>query len=186
MPLVLGFAGLLGMFVLLTSALTDASLGDILAGRGDDLYRERKGDHAKRMTGASQAIDAGVAAVATPAPATGAKSTVPDREWNPYRKPIATWIVPILDWAHAHGWSGVVTSGERTPAEQLKAAGDYGLQHYPDGPLASNHVKGNSGAVDVTQPEQLANVLKGWRGVRKLVWGGPVIDDRVHFSANGH
>lgn len=103
--------------------------------------------------------------------------------------PVASWIVPILQWARAHGWRGVVTSGYRTPSEQLRAAEGYGLEHYgAGGPLGSNHVGyiWPEGAVDVTHPEELATVLRGYPGSPKLVWGGPTIGDRVHFSSNGH
>ena len=57
----------------------------------------------------------------------------------------------------------------------------------PERPCASDHVGADHprGAVDVTNPEQLAEVLKNSPKTPKLVWGGPVINDRVHFSANG-
>lgn len=102
---------------------------------------------------------------------------------------IASWIIPILRWAMRHGWHGTVTSGYRTPAQQMAAATAYGLSHYgPGGPLASNHVRlaYPGGAVDVTNPAQLAAVLRGYHGAHRLVWGGPVIGDYVHFSATGH
>lgn len=104
-------------------------------------------------------------------------------------KPVANWIIPDLRWARAHGWTGSVTSGFRTDAQQMAAARGYGLQHYgPGGPLASNHTKTAwpGGAVDVTGAAQLAAVLRGYHGAHNLVWGGPVIGDYVHFSATGH
>src|SRR5262249_11408421 len=42
---------------------------------------------------------------------------IPQAPWNPQLRPIAGWIVPILQWAFEHGWTGVVTSGYRTYAE---------------------------------------------------------------------
>ena len=110
-------------------------------------------------------------------------------------KPVAAWIVPSLRWARDHGWTGTVTSGFRTCAHQMEVAAEFaaskGLtvaQVYPNGPCASNHVGADHprGAVDVSNPEQLAEVLKNSPKTPKLVWGGPVINDRVHFSANGH
>ncbi len=104
--------------------------------------------------------------------------------WNPRAKPIADWIVPILEWAHANGWSGTVTSGYRTYYEQaqLNAAGAYSA---PAG--VSNHETSTypGGAVDVTEPAQLITVLRGYTGPLKLVGGvlGPV--DPEHFSATG-
>jgi hypothetical protein len=102
--------------------------------------------------------------------------------------PVAAWIVPILAWAVDHGWAGQVTSGYRTPAEQLAAAQHYGLEHYPEGPLASNHVRVGypGGAVDVTLAAQLNEILKRYPDTPTLVWAGPTIGDWVHFSANGH
>lgn len=102
--------------------------------------------------------------------------------------PVASWIIPILTWARIHGWRGVVSSGYRTPDEQMRAATHYGLYHYgPAGPLGSNHVgyRYPKGAVDVTEPEQLYNVLRGYPGTPNLKWGGLVIEDAVHFSATG-
>lgn len=106
-------------------------------------------------------------------------------------KRVANWIAVELQWARRHGWHGRVTSGIRTRSEQLSAAKSYGLEHYPNGPLASNHYEGNGveyphGAVDVTLPEQLASVLRRYPGGSRLIWAGPVIGDTVHFSANGH
>lgn len=103
--------------------------------------------------------------------------------------PVAAWIVPILKWARANGWKGQVTSGYRTFAQQESAASNYGLQHYgAGGPQASNHRRTAypGGAVDVTRPEELNSVLQHYPGHPTLVWGGPVMGDTVHFSANGH
>jgi hypothetical protein len=108
---------------------------------------------------------------------------------------VAAWIVPSLKWAREHGWTGHVTSGFRSCAHQKEVAAEFAAsihktvaQVYPHGPCASNHV-GQAhprGAVDVTEPEQLDRVLRNSPKSPKLVWGGPVINDRVHFSANGH
>jgi hypothetical protein len=108
---------------------------------------------------------------------------------------VAAWMAPSLRWARAHGWSGRVVSGFRTCEHQKAVAQRYAAEHgmtvaeaYPNGPCASNHV-GQAhprGAVDVTEPEELARVLRDNPHQPPLVWGGPVIDDRVHFSATGH
>jgi hypothetical protein len=108
----------------------------------------------------------------------------PETAWDPRSKPIASWIVPILEWAARHGWGGSVTSGYRTLYEQaqLNAAGAFSA---PAG--LSNHetTKYPGGAVDVTAPGQLLTVLRGYRGTPKLIGGvlGPV--DPEHFSATG-
>ena len=108
----------------------------------------------------------------------------PETAWNPRSKPIADWIIPILEWASSHGWAGTVTSGYRTYFEQaqLNAAGAYSAQAG-----LSNHetTKYPGGAVDVTNPSQLIAVLRSYPGPVKLVGGvlGPV--DPEHFSATG-
>jgi hypothetical protein len=113
-----------------------------------------------------------------------AEAQTPETVWNPRLKPIADWIIPILEWAHEHGWTGTVTSGYRTFYEQaqLNAAGAYSAQAG-----LSNHetTKYPGGAVDVTNSSQLIAVLRGYAGPVKLVGGvlGPI--DPEHFSATG-
>lgn len=117
-------------------------------------------------------------------------TVVATASWNPSRKPVATWIVPILQWAAQHGWKGQVTSGYRTDAEQMKAATAFGLSRYgPGGPLASNHCGDQTypkGAVDVTGGPELLTVLKDYTGTPTLKWGGDSIEDAVHYSATGN
>jgi hypothetical protein len=113
-----------------------------------------------------------------------AGAVTPITPWNPRSKPLAAWIVPVLEWAYEHGWHGGVTSGYRTYFEQaqLNAAG---LFSAPAG--LSNHetTEYPGGAVDVTAPGQLLVVLGGYTGPRRLVGGvlGPA--DPEHFSATG-
>ena len=112
------------------------------------------------------------------------QAEVPEAPWNPRSKEIAGWIIPVLQWASEHGWGGTVTSGYRTFYEQaqLNAAGAFSA---PAG--LSNHETTvyPGGAVDVTSPSQLINVLRAYPGPLKLVGGvlGPV--DPEHFSATG-
>lgn len=99
-------------------------------------------------------------------------------------KPVVAWVVPILKAARKTGlWKGAVSSGERTKQEQLGAAKRYGLQHYPNGPLASNHVVGRDGAVDVSDPEGLKRALAKL-GITGLKSSMP--EDPVHFSRAGY
>jgi hypothetical protein len=112
------------------------------------------------------------------------ETATPEAAWNPRSKPIADWIIPILEWASLHGWSGTVTSGYRTFYEQaqLNAAGAFSA---PAG--LSNHETSvyPGGAADVTNPSQLIAVLRAYPGPVKLVGGvlGPI--DPEHFSATG-
>jgi hypothetical protein len=114
----------------------------------------------------------------------GLEIQTPETVWNPREKPIADWIVPILEWAYQHGWRGTVTSGYRSFYEQaqLNAAGAYSA---PAG--VSNHetTRYPGGAVDVTSPSQLITVLRAYSGTPKLIGGvlGPI--DPEHFSATG-
>jgi hypothetical protein len=113
-----------------------------------------------------------------------AQIETPVTNWNPRSKPIATWIVPILEWASTHGWGGTVTSGYRTYFEQvqLNAAGAFSA---PAG--LSNHetTAYPGGAVDVTQPGRLIDVLRTYQGQPKLVGGVLGAVDPEHFSATG-
>jgi hypothetical protein len=112
------------------------------------------------------------------------EAETPEAAWNPRSKPIADWIIPILQWASLHGWAGTVTSGYRSYYEQaqLNAAGAFSA---PAG--LSNHetTRYPGGAVDVTSPSQLLTVLRAYAGPQKLLGGvlGPV--DPEHFSATG-
>jgi hypothetical protein len=113
-----------------------------------------------------------------------AETATPETAWNPRRKPIAAWIVPILRWASEHGWKGTVTSGYRTFYEQaqLNAAGDFSA---PAG--LSNHetTRYPGGAVDVTNSSQMIEVLRSYPGPVKLVGGVLGAIDPEHFSATG-
>jgi hypothetical protein len=115
-------------------------------------------------------------------PAAGAET--PLTPWNPRSKPIAAWIIPVLAWAYEHGWKGSVTSGYRSFYEQaqLNAAGAFSA---PAG--FSNHETTTypGGAVDVTAPGRLIEVLRGYPGPRKLVGGVLGAVDPEHFSATG-
>jgi hypothetical protein len=112
-------------------------------------------------------------------------AVTPQTSWNPEHKQIAGWIAPVLDWASQHGWTGTVTSGYRDYQQQaaINASGAYSA---PAGKSNHETTQYPGGAVDVTDPAQLIQVLKGYTGPYKLVGGvlGPA--DPEHFSATGH
>jgi hypothetical protein len=112
-------------------------------------------------------------------------AVIPQTSWNPQQKPIAAWIAPVLDWASQHGWTGSVTSGYRSYSDQasINASGAYSA---PAG--TSNHetTQYPGGAVDVTDPAQLLQVLQGYTGPQRLVGGVLGAVDPEHFSASGH
>ena len=112
-------------------------------------------------------------------------AVIPQASWNPEHKQIAGWIAPILDWASQHGWSGSVTSGYRDYSQQaaINASGAFSA---PAGKSNHETTQYPGGAVDVSNPSELIQVLKGYTGPYKLVGGvlGPA--DPEHFSATGH
>ncbi|MGH2893846.1 MAG: hypothetical protein ACRDPM_11375 [Solirubrobacteraceae bacterium] len=112
-------------------------------------------------------------------------AVVPQASWNPEQKQIAGWIAPILDWASQHGWTGSVTSGYRDYSQQaaINASGAYSA---PAGKSNHETTQYPGGAVDVTDPAQLIQVLKGYTGPNKLVGGVLGAVDPEHFSATGH
>jgi hypothetical protein len=112
-------------------------------------------------------------------------AVVAQASWNPEHKPIAGWIVPVLDWAAQHGWTGSVTSGYRDYRQQaaINASGAFSA---PAGKSNHETTQYPGGAVDVTNPSQLIDVLKGYTGPDKLVGGVLGAADPEHFSATGH
>jgi hypothetical protein len=134
-------------------------------------------------TAASFAASAAAASISN-AQALAVGASIPIAPWNPDQRPIADWIVPVLQWAAQHGWTGTVTSGYRTYLQQaeLNAAGYFSA---PAGYSNHESTAYPGGAVDVTQPSELIKVLAGYHGPLKLVGGvlGPV--DPEHFSATG-
>lgn len=111
-------------------------------------------------------------------------AVVAQASWNPEQKPIAGWIVPVLDWASQHGWTGTVTSGYRSYSQQaaINASGAFSA---PAGKSNHESTQYPGGAVDVTNPGQLIQVLKGYTGPDQLVGGVLGAADPEHFSATG-
>jgi hypothetical protein len=93
---------------------------------------------------------------------------------------VAAWIAPILKYARKQGWKGGINSGYRSYADQVRI---YNSGVRPAAkPGTSNHEGSDypRGAVDVTNPEQLNQILKRSPYANTLVWAGA--KDRVHFS----
>lgn len=103
---------------------------------------------------------------------------------------VAAWIVPWLKKIRATGlWSGKVTSGYRTVAQQRQAC--IGVCGNPNGcegtcapPGESNHQRKRypGGAVDVSDP---AGFAAGARRVGAPLKNALGADDPVHFSKSG-
>src|SRR5439155_26612583 len=95
-------------------------------------------------------------------------------------KPVAPWIAKELAWARANGWKGTVTSGYRSVAEQARIYNSGVRPAAKPGQSNHNFTAFPGGAVDVTNPAQLAQILARKPGGSKLVWAGA--KDPVHFS----
>jgi len=132
-----------------------------------DIYRRKAREYARRDTGAPKMMGS---------PGGGGTGTFDGR-------PVANWIIPILNWARSHGWRGSITSGYRSPEHNAAVGGS----------PTSNHMSTSypGGAIDVggwgarVEGQALASVLAGYGGSRRLLWAGPVIGDWGHFSATG-
>lgn len=93
---------------------------------------------------------------------------------------VAAWIKPALEFARQHGWTGQVTSGYRSYADQQRI---YNSGVRPAAkPGTSNHefTAYPGGAVDVSAAQQLAQILARSPYAGKLVYAGA--KDPVHFS----
>lgn len=93
---------------------------------------------------------------------------------------VAAWIAPALHYARAHGWTGQVSSGFRSFADQTRI---YNSGVRPAAkPGTSNHEGSDfpRGAVDVTDAAQLSMILQKSPYAKLLVWAGT--KDPVHFS----
>lgn len=109
---------------------------------------------------------------------------------NPQMKRVPSWMIPFLDASVKAGWSGIISSGVRTPASSIAAC--YGICGAPScsGTCAgatSNHNFTEdqgypNGAIDVTD--------FGNFGAIQHKIGSPLKNDLpadlVHFSVTGH
>lgn len=187
--------------LLLTMGVTGATARQVAAGQAGSVFDAANTAIAAAPTSTPTAAT-GTSTAATTNAATGATTTaslkgipgtpgmvsgtfVPSTSWNPLGKPIANWIVPVLQWASQNGWTGTVTSGYRSFAAQAKINAE-GLFSATAG--TSNHETTSypGGAVDVTDPSQLISVLKSYTGADKLIGGVLGTVDPEHFSATGH
>lgn len=104
-------------------------------------------------------------------------------------KPVANWLIPYLEWARAHGWTGQLNSGWRDPnySEHLC----FQMCGAPSCPgrcagKSSNHVGSTkpNGAVDVSDYVRFGQLMRKCplRPVLINVLGA---QDPVHFSVSG-
>lgn len=99
-------------------------------------------------------------------------------------KPCAKWVAAELTWARKHGWTGSMSSGYRSFADQKRVCAEVPAGTPCAKPGESNH-QGKifpKGAADCTQEAQLDQVLSKKPG-RRLHWTGKSIGDNPHFSS---
>jgi peptidoglycan hydrolase-like protein with peptidoglycan-binding domain len=104
-------------------------------------------------------------------------------------KQVASWLVPYLEYARAHGWQGQVTSGYRSPEYSEHLC--YAMCRAPRCPgkcagRTSNH-SGRvmpHGAIDVTDYARFAEIMRQCPLQPRIFNNLPA--DRVHFSATGN
>lgn len=95
-------------------------------------------------------------------------------------KPVCSWIAAELRKAKRRGWSGTVTSGYRSEADQARVCSE------TSGPCAAPGESNHQGkrypgcAIDVSDPAGLAAALPAGS---PLKWTGRSIGDDVHFSS---
>lgn len=93
---------------------------------------------------------------------------------------VAAWIIPILRYARSKGWKGHVTSGWRSAADQAKVCAT-GVKPCASPGTSKHQGKAYpSGAIDVTEPQQLSDILMASKWKNVLVYAGA--KDPVHFS----
>ena len=101
----------------------------------------------------------------------------------------ASWLIPSLTWARAHGWQGRLNSGWRDPVYSeglcLKMCGAPTCPGRCAGRL-SNHsgsVK-PKGAIDVSDEVRFGQLMAACPLSPRIFNDLP--NDRIHFSATGH
>lgn len=117
-------------------------------------------------------------------------ASVPTDSWNPYRRPIANWMIPWLRKTHNNGWRGYVTSGFRSAEYQCEVCKGVcgncgGCPGTCAAPGTSNHGQTEypGGAVDVTDYYAFAAIQSKIGSPLHNTLGSR---DPVHFSVAGN
>lgn len=106
-------------------------------------------------------------------------------------RPVAAWMIPHLEFARRHGWSGVLVSGWRDPrySEQLC----YAMCGAPRCPgrcagSSSNHSGSVAprGAIDVSDYYTFGRLMARDDAPTPRIFNALGAQDPVHFSAQGN
>lgn len=161
--------------VMVFSALTGTPITDVLAGKRADVL-DAQGGSKEVTTDVSPDVLSGGTLGGPAVDAIMGKVGTTQLDGLP----VANWIVPILRYARKNGWSGRVTSGYRSTAEQARICAT-GVKPCAT-PGTSNHQKTMfpGGAVDVTEAATLDRILRASSYRNLLQWAGTA--DPVHFS----
>lgn len=175
-----GFGALLAGGILVTAAITGASLPDVATGKSGKPTNLGGSDAGAPSEGGASASTSS-ASLSQAGAHTDVKGVVTFDG-----KPVAAWVAAALTFARSTGkWKGTLTSGYRSDAEQTQIYNSgvrpAAVPRSLGGP-GSNH-EGDvfpEGAADVTDAQGLSNALKGSPWEDLLVWAGS--KDPVHFS----
>lgn len=114
----------------------------------------------------------------------GSGVVIPDRPWNPNRKPVCAGFVPIIDRAWERGWRGILNSGFRSPAECIALCVGICGQAVCPGRCAGAgsrhaHCPWTDGAIDVSDQYK-------FDAVTPELFNALGAADPWHMSATGH
>lgn len=174
-----GFAMLTVGTLLVYSGYTNSSIADVVQG----LAVNRGGGPGETgfvslLTGAAGAVTPGSGGEGAPAGRAPAGLTKFDGV------PVCRWVAAELRWARKHGWTGQLTSGYRSTADQARVCSEVPPGTPCAKPGQSNHqgTRYPKCAADVTEAAQLDQVLSR-KKTRRLKWTGPQANDEPHFSS---
>lgn len=183
MPLALGFGELLMAVILVIAGVTGSSIGSVVRGNPDHAAGDDTAGAQDSVAATKLAPDAATGQAGSTPLAAGITAGSGTASFEGHT--VAAWIAPILAYGREHGWTGTVSSGYRTDAQQTQIY-DSGVRPAAvprsEGGSGSNH-EGSAfplGAVDVTQAAQLSAILATSPFRSLLVWAGS--KDPVHFS----
>ena len=143
-------------------------------------------------TGPIHGMPAGI-----PAPMSGQYRLPPTQgpigvgSWGGYQ--VADWIIPELQYAHTHGWSGNISSGYRPgndPGTATGGPGEHAGTQYPHGAVDFGGPDA-PGAPGYNNRAAFFSALKGYKGLTLIPeqfppYGPYPVGDGGHASGTGH